>query len=62
MTLFLPAPLLMHAWRNERSLKDNCLVKCIHYTGEEFKRNNLFVGILEMPLEMYQEMSPCTDL
>lgn len=53
MTLFLPAPLLMHAWRNERSLKDNCLVKCIHYTGEEFKRNKLFVGILEMPLEMY---------
>lgn len=37
MTQFLPAPLLMHAWRNERSLKENNLVKCIHYTGEEKK-------------------------
>lgn len=37
MTQFLPAPLLMHAWRNERSLKENHLVKCIHYTGEEKK-------------------------
>lgn len=30
-----PAPLLMYAWRNERALKDNHLVKCIHYTGEK---------------------------
>lgn len=56
MTQFLPAPLLMQAWRNKRSLKDNCLVKCIHCKGEE-KRNELFVGTL-----MSLEMSPYTDL
>lgn len=35
MREFLPAPLLMYAWTNQRALKDNHLVKCIHYTGEE---------------------------
>lgn len=36
-TVFLPAPLLMYARRNERPLRDNHLVKRIHYTGEKKK-------------------------
>lgn len=35
MREFLPAPFLMYAWRHQRALKDNHLVKCIHYTGEK---------------------------
>jgi len=47
MTWFLRATLLMCAWRNERTVKDNHLVKCILYTGEK-KETTCFIGILEM--------------